>query len=153
MHWCTGDMCWKLVLCENWSNRETAKSSISSVLLGLCIWKQWMTIIVNWMSFRFFNRIYFFPLQVWDVGGQPRFRAMWERYCRGVDAIMWAIIVFIIVDIEWKLKLTNCCIHFLFHLGRYWVHKLLSPFLTRLHRYSGIHGYSLQLQVSNLWPS
>ena len=24
----------------------------------------------------------------WDLGGQPRFRSMWERYCRGVNAIM-----------------------------------------------------------------
>lgn len=27
-------------------------------------------------------------LKCWDVGGQPRFRAMWERYCRGVSAIV-----------------------------------------------------------------
>jgi GTPase SAR1 family protein len=24
----------------------------------------------------------------WDLGGQPRFRPMWERYCRGVNAIV-----------------------------------------------------------------
>ncbi|KAB0406571.1 hypothetical protein E2I00_010380, partial [Balaenoptera physalus] len=24
---------------------------------------------------------------LWDIGGQPRFRSMWERYCRGVSAI------------------------------------------------------------------
>ena len=29
--------------------------------------------------------IYF---QVWDIGGQPRFRSMWERYCRGVNCIV-----------------------------------------------------------------
>lgn len=27
-------------------------------------------------------------LQLWDIGGQPRFRSMWERYCRGVSAIV-----------------------------------------------------------------
>lgn len=27
----------------------------------------------------------------WDLGGQPRFRSMWERYCRGVNAIVYAI--------------------------------------------------------------
>lgn len=32
----------------------------------------------------------FFKLQIWDIGGQPRFRSMWERYCRGVNAIVWA---------------------------------------------------------------
>lgn len=28
-------------------------------------------------------------LKVWDIGGQPRFRSMWERYCRGVNAIVY----------------------------------------------------------------
>ncbi|OMH83507.1 ADP-ribosylation factor-like protein 8B-A [Zancudomyces culisetae] len=27
-------------------------------------------------------------IKLWDVGGQPRFRSMWERYCRGVNAIL-----------------------------------------------------------------
>ena len=33
------------------------------------------------------------PLTVsssWDLGGQPRFRSMWERYCRNVNAIVYA---------------------------------------------------------------
>uniref|UniRef100_A0A1I8JNA0 ADP-ribosylation factor family protein n=1 Tax=Macrostomum lignano TaxID=282301 RepID=A0A1I8JNA0_9PLAT len=25
-------------------------------------------------------------IKLWDIGGQPRFRSMWERYCRGVNA-------------------------------------------------------------------
>lgn len=29
-----------------------------------------------------------FVVTVWDIGGQPRFRSMWERYCRGVNAIV-----------------------------------------------------------------
>lgn len=28
-------------------------------------------------------------IKFWDIGGQPRFRSMWERYCRGVNAIVW----------------------------------------------------------------
>ncbi|KAL8954015.1 MAG: hypothetical protein Q9222_000137 [Ikaeria aurantiellina] len=28
-------------------------------------------------------------LKCWDLGGQPRFRSMWERYCRGVNAIVY----------------------------------------------------------------
>ena len=32
---------------------------------------------------------YFFKL--WDIGGQPRFRSMWERYCRGVNAIVFMV--------------------------------------------------------------
>lgn len=27
-------------------------------------------------------------IKMWDIGGQPRFRSMWERYCRGVNAIL-----------------------------------------------------------------
>jgi len=30
-------------------------------------------------------------LKCWDLGGQPRFRAMWERYCRGVNAIVFIV--------------------------------------------------------------
>ena len=30
-------------------------------------------------------------IKVWDVGGQPRFRSMWERYCRGVNAIVFMV--------------------------------------------------------------
>ncbi|KAI9697099.1 MAG: hypothetical protein M1820_007914 [Bogoriella megaspora] len=32
-------------------------------------------------------------LKCWDLGGQPRFRSMWERYCRGVNAIVRSFIV------------------------------------------------------------
>lgn len=27
-------------------------------------------------------------IKLWDIGGQPKFRGMWERYCRGVSAIV-----------------------------------------------------------------
>ncbi|KAL2803482.1 ADP-ribosylation factor-like protein 8B [Daubentonia madagascariensis] len=30
-------------------------------------------------------------IAIWDIGGQPRFRSMWERYCRGVNAIVYMI--------------------------------------------------------------
>jgi ADP-ribosylation factor-like protein 8 len=30
-------------------------------------------------------------LKCWDIGGQPRFRTMWERYCRGVNAIVFIV--------------------------------------------------------------
>ncbi|TFK73567.1 Arl8a protein [Pluteus cervinus] len=30
-------------------------------------------------------------LKVWDVAGQPKFRSMWERYCNGVDAIVFVV--------------------------------------------------------------
>ncbi|KEY70362.1 hypothetical protein S40285_05493 [Stachybotrys chlorohalonatus IBT 40285] len=30
-------------------------------------------------------------LKCWDIGGQPRFRTMWERYCRGVNVIVFIV--------------------------------------------------------------
>lgn len=30
-------------------------------------------------------------IKMWDLGGQPRFRSMWERYCRGVQAIVYVV--------------------------------------------------------------
>lgn len=36
-------------------------------------------------------------LKCWDIGGQPRFRSMWERYCRNVDAIVFIVDI---ADIE-----------------------------------------------------
>ncbi|KAH3760667.1 ADP-ribosylation factor [Pelomyxa schiedti] len=30
-------------------------------------------------------------IKLWDLGGQPRFRQMWERYCRGVNAIVFVV--------------------------------------------------------------
>jgi ADP-ribosylation factor-like protein 8 len=30
-------------------------------------------------------------IKLWDIGGQPRFRSMWERYCRGVGAIVFVV--------------------------------------------------------------
>ncbi|KAI4826735.1 hypothetical protein KUCAC02_030168 [Chaenocephalus aceratus] len=30
-------------------------------------------------------------IKIWDIGGQPRFRSMWERYCRGVNSIVYMV--------------------------------------------------------------
>ncbi len=30
-------------------------------------------------------------IKYWDLGGQPRFRPMWERYCKGVNAIVFIV--------------------------------------------------------------
>ena len=32
-------------------------------------------------------------IKLWDLGGQPRFRSMWERYCRAVSAIVYDILL------------------------------------------------------------
>ena len=28
---------------------------------------------------------------MWDLGGQPRFRGMWERYCSNVSAVVYVV--------------------------------------------------------------
>jgi len=30
-------------------------------------------------------------IKLWDIGGQAQFRSMWERYCRGVNAIVFVV--------------------------------------------------------------
>ena len=30
-------------------------------------------------------------IKVWDMGGQEKFRSMWERYCRGVQVIVFIL--------------------------------------------------------------
>jgi len=30
-------------------------------------------------------------IKVWDMGGQKKFRGMWERYCRGVSVIVFVV--------------------------------------------------------------
>ncbi|WFD31588.1 hypothetical protein MSPP1_002627 [Malassezia sp. CBS 17886] len=30
-------------------------------------------------------------IKLWDIGGQPRFRAMWERYCAGASALIFVV--------------------------------------------------------------
>ena len=30
-------------------------------------------------------------IKIWDIAGQPRFRHMWERYCRKVSAIIFMV--------------------------------------------------------------
>lgn len=30
-------------------------------------------------------------IRFWDIGRQPRFRSMWEQYCREVNAIVYMI--------------------------------------------------------------
>jgi len=30
-------------------------------------------------------------LKIWDVAGQPRYRSIWERYCNGMDAVVFVV--------------------------------------------------------------
>ncbi|KAG2060514.1 P-loop containing nucleoside triphosphate hydrolase protein [Suillus hirtellus] len=36
-------------------------------------------------------------LKIWDVAGQPKFRSMWERYCNGVDALVYVVRFFTLI--------------------------------------------------------
>lgn len=39
----------------------------------------------------FFFNVGNVTIKLWDIGGQPRFRSMWERYCRGVNSIVYVV--------------------------------------------------------------
>ena len=30
-------------------------------------------------------------MKLWDLGGQPRFRESWEKYCRNADAVVFVV--------------------------------------------------------------
>ena len=30
-------------------------------------------------------------MKLWDLGGQPRFRESWEKYCRSADVIIFVV--------------------------------------------------------------
>lgn len=30
-------------------------------------------------------------MKLWDLGGQPRFRESWEKYCRNADVIIFVL--------------------------------------------------------------
>ncbi|KIY44816.1 P-loop containing nucleoside triphosphate hydrolase protein [Fistulina hepatica ATCC 64428] len=53
---------------------------------------QWSEDVVPTVAFNFRKlRKGNVTLKVWDVAGQPKFRNMWERYCTGVDALVFVV--------------------------------------------------------------
>ncbi|KAK7056728.1 hypothetical protein VNI00_002445 [Paramarasmius palmivorus] len=53
---------------------------------------QWSEDVVPTIAFNFRKvRKGNVTLKIWDVAGQPKFRSMWERYCHGVDAIVFVV--------------------------------------------------------------
>lgn len=53
---------------------------------------QWSEDVVPTVAFNFRKiRKGNVTMKVWDVAGQPKFRSMWERYCNGVDAIVFVV--------------------------------------------------------------
>jgi len=78
---------------------------------------QWSEEVVPTVAFNFRKvRRGNITLKIWDVAGQPRYRSIWERYCNGVDAVVF------VVDSLDKEK---------FDTARFELHQLLSqPSLT-----------------------
>lgn len=64
-------------------------------------------------------------IKLWDIGGQPRFRSMWERYCRGVNAIVWVS--------SWEIRNLN---HNLFRF----ITLMISVVYRQLHGWRGRPG-------------
>ncbi|KII86921.1 hypothetical protein PLICRDRAFT_665570 [Plicaturopsis crispa FD-325 SS-3] len=53
---------------------------------------QWSEDVVPTVAFNFRKvRKGNVTMKIWDVAGQPKFRSMWERYCNGVDAIIFVV--------------------------------------------------------------
>lgn len=91
---------WSLQSASTWgkSLKETSPSRFSFILSIVnshftsifflnILWKNYSFFPPKWSSGYPVTLLFF--LQIWDIGGQPRFRSMWERYCRGVNAIVW----------------------------------------------------------------
>ncbi|KJA24056.1 hypothetical protein HYPSUDRAFT_200869 [Hypholoma sublateritium FD-334 SS-4] len=78
---------------------------------------QWSEDVVPTVAFNFRKiRKGNVTMKIWDVAGQPKFRSMWERYCNGVDAI-----VFVVDSVDQDK----------FNTARFELHQLLSqPTLT-----------------------
>ncbi|OCH91241.1 P-loop containing nucleoside triphosphate hydrolase protein [Obba rivulosa] len=53
---------------------------------------QWSEDVVPTVAFNFRKmRKGNVTLKMWDVAGQPRYRSIWERYCNGVDAVVFVV--------------------------------------------------------------
>lgn len=53
---------------------------------------QWSEDVVPTVAFNFRKvRRGNVTLKVWDVAGQPRYRSIWERYCNGMDAVVFVV--------------------------------------------------------------
>ncbi|KAI0917278.1 hypothetical protein AcV5_007788 [Taiwanofungus camphoratus] len=53
---------------------------------------QWSEDVVPTVAFNFRKvRKGNITLKIWDVAGQPRYRSIWERYCNGVDAVVFVV--------------------------------------------------------------
>ncbi|OBZ71572.1 ADP-ribosylation factor-like protein 8B, partial [Grifola frondosa] len=73
-----------------WLTRKKASGKTSFVhVLGSGQWSEDVvpTVAFNLRKVRKGN----VTLKIWDVAGQPRYRSIWERYCNGVDAVVFVV--------------------------------------------------------------
>lgn len=57
-------------------------------------------------------------IKLWDLGGQPRFRSMWERYCRAVSAIVYVPLIVSLNPFLMHINISVYCV---------WTNKRLIP--------------------------
>jgi len=50
-------------------------------------------------------------IKLWDLGGQPRFRSMWERYCRAVSAIVYGTNFLYFFELFYLPMCLHPCMH------------------------------------------
>ncbi|EKM49531.1 uncharacterized protein PHACADRAFT_265067 [Phanerochaete carnosa HHB-10118-sp] len=53
---------------------------------------QWSEDVVPTVAFHFRKvRRGNVTMKIWDLAGQPRYRSIWDRYCNGVDAVVFVV--------------------------------------------------------------
>nr|AOC97517.1 Arf family protein [Volvariella volvacea] len=68
--------------------QASGKTSFVNVLTS----GQWSEDVVPTVAFNFRKiKKGNVTMKIWDVAGQPKFRSMWERYCNGVDAVVFIV--------------------------------------------------------------
>ncbi|GJF00270.1 ADP-ribosylation factor [Phanerochaete sordida] len=53
---------------------------------------QWSEDVVPTVAFHF-RKVHRgnVTMKIWDLAGQPRYRSIWDRYCNGVDAVVFVV--------------------------------------------------------------
>ncbi|EKM79418.1 hypothetical protein AGABI1DRAFT_74440 [Agaricus bisporus var. burnettii JB137-S8] len=87
-HWLSGIFFSKQAEIAVVGLQASGKTSFVNVITS----GQWSEDVVPTVAFNFRKvRKENVTMKIWDVAGQPKFRSMWERYCNGVDAIVYVV--------------------------------------------------------------
>lgn len=102
---CVHEGFWKDFICE--CHRVGAGATVSFMPFlspKRLILTQWSEDVVPTVAFNYRKvRKGAVTLKIWDVAGQPKFRSMWERYCNGVDAVVY-VVYFFVFDSRFDLQ-------------------------------------------------